>query len=614
MTNYPTFLLLSFFLTSTLMSCSEASREIVLSQGLHISSSATIKADTFFLPALDSLSTPVITISGSDLEVDFNGAVLLGATPSQLPNTFAGLGILVKEGKNIRIKNLNVRGYKVGLMAVSTDSLQIEDSDFSYNYRQRLKSTRKKEDLADWMSYHNNEQDQWLRYGAAVYMKGCNQALVRNLRVTGGQNGLMLVRCNKGLFYNNDLRYNSGLGIGMYRSSRNRVMHNRLDFNIRGYSHGIYNRGQDSAGLLAYEQCRRNIFAFNSATHSGDGFFLWAGHETMESGKGGCNSNVFYANDCSYASNNGIEITFSGQNKVVSNRIDECDYALWGGYSYQTSFIGNRMKDNRIGVAFEQGNNNELSYNHFEGGTIGIQLWEREKQPADWKFAQKRDVSSRQYRIANNYLDGVAVPFRISHTKQSDVILNYVNHFTTLFEVASANQKLRFLENRIYQAEGWGVATEALEDNTLLLDKSPPPYKLPEMVEMPHRIRPLADGMYAMIADDERRGRQYMLIDEWGPYDFQSPFIWLEKVEGEVHHFVVYGPADGKWKLVGSEGLTKLSVQSGQFPMSLTARREVEQPTLELRIQYIGPAFIDRFGRWIPKGQAFEFAFREVDD
>ena len=78
-----------------------------------------------------------------------------------------------------------------------------------------------------------------MRYGMAVYLKNCDHALVKELFVTGGQNGLMLSGCNDGLFYNNIIHFNSGVGIGLYRSSRNRVMHNKLDWNVRGYSHGV---------------------------------------------------------------------------------------------------------------------------------------------------------------------------------------------------------------------------------------------------------------------------------------------------------------------------------------------------------------------------------------
>ena len=46
-----------------------------------------------------------------------------------------------------------------------------------------------------------------------------------------------------------------------------------------------------------YEQSCFNVVAHNSITHSGDGLFLWAGQSTMDSGKGGANDNLFYAND-----------------------------------------------------------------------------------------------------------------------------------------------------------------------------------------------------------------------------------------------------------------------------------------------------------------------------
>ena len=94
-------------------------------------------------------------------------------------------------------------------------------------------------------------------------------------------------------------------------------MHNRIDWCVRGYSHGFYNRGQDSAGLLIYEQSSRNIVAFNSVTHGGDGLFLWAGQSTMDTGQGGVNDNLFYDNDFSHAPTNGIEATFS-RNVVLS--------------------------------------------------------------------------------------------------------------------------------------------------------------------------------------------------------------------------------------------------------------------------------------------------------
>ncbi|NJN14463.1 MAG: hypothetical protein HC813_02190 [Planctomycetes bacterium] len=83
-----------------------------------------------------------------------------------------------------------------------------------------------------------------------------------------------------------DASFNSGWGIALWRSSGNLVQGNRFDWCVRGYSHGIYDRGQDSAGILVFEQSSGNRFLWNSATHGGDGFFLYAGHETTHAREG----------------------------------------------------------------------------------------------------------------------------------------------------------------------------------------------------------------------------------------------------------------------------------------------------------------------------------------
>src|SRR5690606_21986835 len=150
---------------------------------------------------------------------------------------------------------------------------------------------------------------------------------------------------------------NSALGIGMYRSSDNVIVRNRMDYNVRGYSHGWYRRGQDSAALLMYEQSHRNVVAWNSMTHSGDGLFLWAGQHTMDTGEGGANDNLFFHNDFSFAPTNGMEATFS-RNRFIGNIVEGNDHGLWGGYSFESEVIGNCFARNRVGIAIEHGQEN----------------------------------------------------------------------------------------------------------------------------------------------------------------------------------------------------------------------------------------------------------------
>src|SRR5260370_9770203 len=183
----------------------------------------------------------------------------------------------------------------------------------------------------------------------------------------------MVTRCDHLLVNNNNLSFTPGLGMGFYRPSHNRIKENRLDYNVRGYSHRFYHRGQDSADLLAFEQSSRNVVAYNSATHGGDGFFLWAGQTTMDSGNGGANDNLLYGNDFSFSPANGIEATFS-RNTFVGNRMEGCDYGIWGGYSFGSKIIGNKFIGNRFGIAIEHGQDNMIISNGFDADTTAGSL------------------------------------------------------------------------------------------------------------------------------------------------------------------------------------------------------------------------------------------------
>ncbi len=592
-----------------IFSCKPANQEVELKKGMRITESVKIKPGEYLLTGADSLDQPAIIIEGNNIVLDFNGAVLDGGRAGSLPDAYSGLGVLVKGGENIQIKNAVIKGYKVGLMAVGVDSLQILDSDFSYNWRPRLKSNPEWEVLSDWLSYHHNDDDQWLRYGTAIYLKKCDRALVKNVTSHHGQNGLLLAECNDGFFYNNNFSFNSGLGIGLYRSNHNHVMHNRADWCIRGYSHGIYNRGQDSAGILAYEQSSDNTFAYNSATHSGDGFFLWAGQTTMDSGEGGCNGNLIYKNDFSHASNNGVEITFSS-NQVIGNRLEDCHYGVWAGYSHHTTIAGNHFKNNSHDVAFEHGNTNTIYANKMEEGDIGIQLWERPVQPKDWGFAQKRDVSSRDYTIDNNLFLNVKQPLKIESTRDAKLRLNQFFRFQNLLKAAAPNERFTFVKNSIYQNDLLGDAYIYRNDNAILNGMQFVDLNPANFIEK-YKVEPLSDGMSTDLPSDQLRGRQYMLITEWGPYNFKYPSIWLRAIDDDQYTFALFGPA-GNWKIVGGNGFTSFSRKTGAMPATVVATKAADvDGLLKIELEFIGESFIDVLGGEQEKGRSFAFGYEE---
>ncbi len=555
-----------------------------LKAGMVIRNSVTINANTYYLNAPENLKEPLLVIDGNDITVDFNQSVLQGSNNKTRPDEFYGLAILIKKGsKNITIKNASIHGYMIAIMADGVTHLTISNCNLSYNWRQQLKSNRLREDISDWMSYHKNENDEWMRYGAAMYLKNCTNAIITNNLVTGGQCALMLTRCEKTTVSDNDFSFNSGIGIGLYRSSNNSIYHNRIDYTVRGFSDGKYKRGQDSAAILVFEQSSNNIFAFNTATHSGDGFFLWAGQTTMDTGEGGCNDNFIYGNDFSYAPTNGVEVTFS-KNLIMKNKITDCDHGIWGGYSYDTDITDNTFANNRIGIAIEHGQNINIVLNSFTNDQTGIKLWSREKQPEDWIYAKKRNTESRNYWMAANRFTSNKKAFDIMGTD------------TVVF---SGNTKLLVNENLV------------LGDRTDNIDTS----REQEFLDMEYQ----KDERLKTITATERpaisvpQGKPEMRITEWGPYDFRYPLVWLKNVDSNgVYRFEILGPM-GKWETEKMNAFTIIEKGDGVFPSFIIAKADSTVTERNLQLRFSGQVFRDAFGKKQDSANAYSFAYTEFD-
>ena len=366
----------------------------VTSDDVSISQSCrlVIPADTVIE---DKNNNGVIHIVASDIEVEFGaGSVLRGSPKDGRPDEYKGFGIRIEGQSNVTVRGARISGFWAGLWATRTDGLALEAIDASDNRRAYLRSTPLAEDGGDWLFPHDNDGNEWLNnYGAAIYLEDANNVTVRDCAVRHGQNALCIDRVNDSKIYDNDFSFNSGWGIAMWRCNRNIITRNACDFCVRGYSHGVYNRGQDSAGILMFEQNNANIVAENSVTHSGDGFFGFAGREalgetsnqpTQWHKRRGNNDNLLINNDFSYAPAHGIEMTFSFGNVFYGNRlVENAICGVWGGYSQDTLIAANHFEGNgemaygleRGGVNIEHGIANRIVENVFKNNKCGVHLW-----------------------------------------------------------------------------------------------------------------------------------------------------------------------------------------------------------------------------------------------
>lgn len=516
------------------------------------SCTVTIGPDTIIE---DTNGNGVIQIAVSNIEVRFSaGSRLRGAPTDRSPDEYRGYGIRLNGHSNVTIRGAHISGFWSGVWATKADGLMLDAVDASDNRRAHLKSTPAAEDAGDWLYPHNNDDNEWLGdYGAAFYVEDSNGVTVRDCRVRHGQNALCLDRVNDSRVYDNDFSFNSGWGIAMWRCRRNAITRNACDFCVRGYSHGVYNRGQDSAGILMFEQNCDNVVAENSATHGGDGFFGFAGREALgESGnhpadwyrRRGNNGNLLIRNDFSYAPAHGIEMTFSFGNVFYDNRlVENAICGVWGGYSQDTLVAKNQMEGNgemaygleRGGVNIEHGQRNRIVGNLFRANKCGIHLW---SSPAG-DFAAKpwgkaNGAESKDNLVSGNRFIGDKLVFHLRGRSELNLGVNT-------------------LEN---------VEKETLKDDETVVRK---------VSDANDAVTPPAYTAYGTSrpvgARRQLAGRQNIIMTEWGPWDHEAPLVRLTQDDGASVRYDLYQlPAGAVVAVEGSHVTGRLGESDNAEP------------------------------------------------
>lgn len=509
----------------------------------------------------DAGAAGVVQIVADGITVDFGGATLRGNADANAADRFAGVGIHVT-GKNVTVRNAKVRGYKCGILAEAADGLVVEDCDVSGNFRQRLLSTPAAEHRADWLWPHENDERQWrLNYGAGICIERTRDATVRRCRARDGQNGLILDRVTESRVYDNDFSFLSGWGIAMWRAERNLISRNALDFCIRGYSHGVYNRGQDSAGILMFEQCNDNAFIENSVTHGGDGFFAFGGNEALgEVGEPhaddwyrdrGNRGNAIIGNDFSYAAAHGLELTFSFDNLIRENRfVGNAICGIWGGYSQRTRIEKNQFESNgdagygneRGGVNIEHGRANLIEQNEFRDNAVGVHLWwDDDKALLEKPWSKVNQPDCRGEVVADNRFERDALAVRLRRAKS---IYVDANRFTEVKQESDFDQLTTLAESR-----SAGAATS--------------PRGIPEALG---DTRPIG-------ARKQLAGRQKIVVTDWGPYDWASSILLPRETSGNRHTYQWLSPREmDELKVEGEVSLSTTS-EAGTPLLTLTPNK-----------------------------------------
>ncbi|MBL9076780.1 MAG: right-handed parallel beta-helix repeat-containing protein [Planctomycetes bacterium] len=550
-----------------------------------------IRGDTLVRPGhyrvADANGDGVLHVVGDGIVVVLDGVTLDGSAPGAAPDAFAGIGIRIAGGSRVRITGGAVRGFRVGLGAERVPGLEVVGLDVSDNRAMRLHSTPRREHAGDWLWPHDNDAGEWqARYGAGIALTDCSRALVLRCRARGTQNGLLLTRCRDARVLDNDFSFLSGWGIALYRSSGCRIEHNRCDFCVRGYSHGVYARGQDSAGILLFEQCCDNVIAHNSATHGGDGLFLYAGHETTQrTGAGGSNRNRVVGNDFSYAVANGIEATFSRDNAFVDNCLDGCDHGVWAGYSSATEIRGNSIRGAAHGISIEHGQDNRIVGNELVDCGIGVHLWwDDDTELLASAFGRRNDTASARTTVHGNWITGGGTALRLDGDTGSRIVGNRIDGAALGLDARGRTAPAAFADNAVAAATAVRCATEAplrLGANAWQPWHKDGPQQvlgaaaLPALPVVP---RPVVAG--GRDAAPGPGGRERIVVGEWGPLDPAQPALLpLGAGEGGDLQLRVLGQGLPFRVEANTAGVT-VEPAAGTAPATLTVRLAAAAPAV----------------------------------
>jgi parallel beta-helix repeat protein len=263
-----------------------------------------------------------IEIRASNVTVDGRGAWLMGpatAKASPKPSDFQSVAIHARGVSNVTLRNINARGWETGLKVEDGANWRLEHDDFSRNF--------------------HDPAFGWGENGrrGGIVLKRVRASTIRECRANQVWDACALVDSSDNVLEDNDFSHSSNTALKLWTSSHNVVRRNNLSYGLRKSPGEVHAR--DSACVLIESGSNDNHFVENDCSHGGDGIFIRVLNGWVSTG------NIFEANDCSYANNNGVE-AWAPRNVYRRNKANHCSYGFWLGASDQTVLLGNEASHN----------------------------------------------------------------------------------------------------------------------------------------------------------------------------------------------------------------------------------------------------------------------------
>jgi hypothetical protein len=239
------------------------------------------------------------------------------------------------------------------------------------------------------------------------------------------------------------------------------------------------------------------------------------------------------------------------------------------------------------GIAIEHGMKDTIAQNTFDGDKVAIELWSNPKIAKSYGYVQTRDTRSVNNIVSDNSFINVRKVLNVNHTDSLKIVSNKLSESIRPEELDSTVTHVTLTDNGGLTVPGHKDYISGRLPNFI----SPVPRELPKNLP---------------------QGRKYIMMNEWGPYNFSYPIAWWQKTDSTgVMHFDMMGPA-GEWKIVKAKGVSQQSATSGKFPGELTVKKDASGLTdIDIEFEYTGSAITSPFGVKYEAGYPYTFHYRE---
>jgi hypothetical protein len=231
-------------------------------------------------------------------------------------------------------------------------------------------------------------------------------------------------------------------------------------------------------------------------------------------------------------------MTFSFGNRVLRNRfVENAICGIWGGYSQDTLVAENHFEGNggmaygleRGGVNIEHGAGNIVVSNRFLNNKVGVHLW----WDGQGDFESKTWGKVNYKGILGNVIAGNTFEINPEHPfknlRPGDLLIG-----SQLRQDAPDKFKSTvYAKNDVKIDPAVGKELDVAPGITYDTQAAVPTFDVPEYQTLGKK-RPVG-------ARPNFRGRDKIIMDEWGPWDHESPFIRPRSKAGGEHLYEVFG-------------------------------------------------------------------------